>query len=35
MDAYLKKLHELSSAEEPPSPEQEPDLMSRYGMNPA
>jgi hypothetical protein len=35
MDAYFKKLHEMWSAEEPPSPEQERDLMVRYGMNPA
>lgn len=35
MDAYFKKLHELWSAEEPPSPKQERDLMTRYGMNPA
>jgi quercetin dioxygenase-like cupin family protein len=34
-DAYFKKLHELWSAEEPPSPEQERDLMVRYGMKPA
>ena len=35
MDAYFRKLHELWSAEEPPSPEQERDLMRRYGMDPA
>jgi mannose-6-phosphate isomerase-like protein (cupin superfamily) len=35
MDAYFRKLHELWSGEEPPSPEQERDLMGRYGMNPA
>src|SRR4030095_15024881 len=35
MDAYFRKLHELWSAEEPPSPAQERDLMVRYGMNPA
>jgi mannose-6-phosphate isomerase-like protein (cupin superfamily) len=35
MDAYFRKLHELWSADEPPSPEQERDLMRRYGMNPA
>jgi mannose-6-phosphate isomerase-like protein (cupin superfamily) len=34
MDAYFRKLHELWSAEEPPSPEQERDLMRRYGMDP-
>jgi len=35
MDAYFEKLHELWPDEEPPSPEQERDLMVRYGMNPA
>jgi mannose-6-phosphate isomerase-like protein (cupin superfamily) len=35
MDAYFRKLHELWSGDEPPSPEQERDLMRRYGMNPA
>jgi mannose-6-phosphate isomerase-like protein (cupin superfamily) len=33
MDAYFRKLHELWSADEPPSPEQERDLMRRYGMS--
>ena len=35
MDAYFRKLHELWSADEPPSPEQERDLMSRCGMDSA
>jgi mannose-6-phosphate isomerase-like protein (cupin superfamily) len=35
MDAYFRELHELWSAEEPPSPEQVWELMRRYGMNPA
>jgi mannose-6-phosphate isomerase-like protein (cupin superfamily) len=35
MDAYFRKLHELWSSDEPPSPEQERDLMSRCGMDPA
>jgi len=35
MDAYFKRLHELWSGEEPPSPEQERDLMRQYGMSPA
>jgi hypothetical protein len=34
-DAYFRKLHQLWSADEPPSPEQERDLMRRYGMDPA
>lgn len=34
MDAYFRRLHELWSAEEPPNPEQEQDLMSRFGMDP-
>ncbi|HVH54500.1 MAG TPA: cupin domain-containing protein [Actinomycetota bacterium] len=33
MDAYFRKLHELWSADEPPSPERERDLMRRYGMD--
>jgi mannose-6-phosphate isomerase-like protein (cupin superfamily) len=35
MDAYFRALHELWSSEEPPSPEQERDLMKRFGMEPA
>jgi hypothetical protein len=33
MDAYFRNLHELWSSEEPPSPQQERDLMRRHGMN--
>ena len=32
MDAYFEELHTLWSRPEPPSPEQERELMSRYGM---
>ena len=35
MDAYFRKLHDLWSAEEPPNPEQERELMARFGMDPA
>ncbi len=35
MDAYFRKLHELWSGKEPPSPEQERDLMRPFGMEPA
>jgi mannose-6-phosphate isomerase-like protein (cupin superfamily) len=35
MDTYFRELHDLWSAEEQPSPEQERDLMRRHGMNPA
>jgi quercetin dioxygenase-like cupin family protein len=35
MDAYFEELHRLWSAGEPPSPEAERALMSRYGMEPA
>jgi mannose-6-phosphate isomerase-like protein (cupin superfamily) len=34
MDAYFRKLHELWSGTEPPSPDQGRDLMRRYGMSP-
>ena len=34
MDTYFRELHELRSAEEQPSPEQERDLMRRHGMDP-
>jgi hypothetical protein len=30
----FKRLHELWSDDEPPSPEQERDLMRRYGIDP-
>jgi mannose-6-phosphate isomerase-like protein (cupin superfamily) len=32
MDAYFAALHELWNGDEPPSPEQERELMSRFGM---
>ena len=32
MDAYFEELHTLWSRPEPPGPEQERELMSRYGM---
>jgi len=35
MDAYFAELHELWAGEQPPSPEAERELMSRYGMEPA
>ncbi len=35
MDAYFAELHKLWAREQPPSPEAERELMSRYGMEPA
>jgi len=35
MDAYFEELQRLWSGEAPPSPQQERELMSRYGMAPA
>ena len=35
MDAYFGELDELWSRAEPPTPEEERDLMSRHGMTPA
>ena len=35
MDAYFAELHQLWAGEQPPSPEAERELMSRYGMEPA
>jgi mannose-6-phosphate isomerase-like protein (cupin superfamily) len=35
MDAYFAELDALWAAEEPPTPEAERELMSRYGMEPA
>jgi mannose-6-phosphate isomerase-like protein (cupin superfamily) len=35
MDAYFEELHLLWSGDQPPEREQERDLMSRYGMEPA
>jgi mannose-6-phosphate isomerase-like protein (cupin superfamily) len=35
MDAYFAELDALWSAPEPPTPEAERELMSRYGMEPA
>jgi mannose-6-phosphate isomerase-like protein (cupin superfamily) len=32
MDAYFAGLHELWNREQPPDPEQERELMARYGM---
>jgi mannose-6-phosphate isomerase-like protein (cupin superfamily) len=32
MDAYFAGLHELWNRDEPPSPDQERDLMARFGM---
>jgi mannose-6-phosphate isomerase-like protein (cupin superfamily) len=32
MDAYFAQLHALWGGEQPPTPEQERELMSRYGM---
>jgi mannose-6-phosphate isomerase-like protein (cupin superfamily) len=32
MDAYFAALHELWNRDEPPSPAQERELMSRFGM---
>ena len=33
MDAYFRSLHQLWSADDPPSPDQERDLMRRFGMS--
>ena len=35
MDAYFAGLHELWNRPEPPSPDEERALMSRFGMTPA
>jgi mannose-6-phosphate isomerase-like protein (cupin superfamily) len=35
MDAYFAELDELWSRPEPPAPDQERELMARYGMEPA
>jgi len=35
MDAYFEELHLLWSGGQPPEREQERELMSRYGMDPA
>jgi mannose-6-phosphate isomerase-like protein (cupin superfamily) len=35
MDAYFARLHEMWNRDEPPSPDEERSLMSRYGMEPA
>ena len=35
MDAYFAELDALWAAGEPPTPEAERELMSRYGMEPA
>ena len=35
MDTYFAGLHELWQRDEPPSPEQERELMARFGMQPA
>ena len=35
MDAYFAGLHELWNRPEPPSPDEERALMSRFGMDPA
>ena len=35
MDAYFEELHRLWSGGQPPEPEAERALMSRYGMEPA
>ena len=32
MDAYFAGLHDLWNREEPPSPDEERDLMARFGM---
>jgi mannose-6-phosphate isomerase-like protein (cupin superfamily) len=34
MDAYFEELHRLWASAEPPAPEVERELMSRYGMEP-
>jgi quercetin dioxygenase-like cupin family protein len=35
MDAYFAELDRMWAADQPPTPEQERELMSRYGMEPA
>lgn len=35
LDAYFTELHKLWAGEQPPDREQERELMSRYGMEPA
>jgi mannose-6-phosphate isomerase-like protein (cupin superfamily) len=35
MDAYFAALHDLWNGPEPPEPEQERELMARFGMEPA
>jgi mannose-6-phosphate isomerase-like protein (cupin superfamily) len=35
MDAYFEELSKLWAGDQPPAPEQERELMSRYGMEPA
>jgi mannose-6-phosphate isomerase-like protein (cupin superfamily) len=35
MDAYFAGLHELWSGDEPPTPDEERALMTRFGMDPA
>jgi len=35
MDAYFARLHELWQRDLPPSPDEERELMSRFGMHPA
>jgi mannose-6-phosphate isomerase-like protein (cupin superfamily) len=35
MDAYFAELHELWAGDEPPSVDQEREVQSRYGMEPA
>jgi mannose-6-phosphate isomerase-like protein (cupin superfamily) len=35
MDAYFAELHELWHRGEPPTPDEERSLMSRFGMEPA
>jgi quercetin dioxygenase-like cupin family protein len=35
MDAYFAGLHELWLRDEPPTPDEERELMARFGMNPA
>lgn len=35
MDAYFAELHALWHRDEPPSPDEERDLMTRFGMDPA
>jgi hypothetical protein len=33
IDAYSRSLHQLWSADDPPTPDQERDLMRRFGMS--